>query len=297
MTNPIKELSNALAALVSAAASQVIAIRHSEFRHLTGLIWQPDLIVTSEQSLRKRDRYDVVLNGGGTASASLIGRDAGTNIALLKLAQTASMQQVTAGEAVLGSLAVALGADGTGAATARLGVVSRNGPTWFSRRGGRIDRRIAIDTQLSPAEEGGPVLDAEGKLIGMSSFGPRRRLIVIPAATLERIVPVLLKDGRVAQGWLGAALHPVAVPDALQQAAGQTAGMMVMSVADNGPCAVAGALAGDILVTVGGEPARHFRRVASLLGHDSIGKQLDLRLIRGGGIISLTATITPRPEK
>jgi S1-C subfamily serine protease len=193
-------------------------------------------------------------------------------------------------------LALAFGADGQGGATVRLGVVNSSGSAWHSRRGGRIDRRIVLDIQLARAEEGGPVFDAEGGRFGMSAFGPRRQVLVIPAATIDRIVALLLRDGMVARGWLGAALHPVAVPDALQPAAGQASGMMVMSVAAGGPSANAGVLAGDILVTVAGEPARRFRKVVSLLGHESVGKELDLKLIRGGGLLTLKATISARPQ-
>jgi len=294
MTDPLGDFSKAVSALVLAAEGQVVAVRQSEFRHLTGTLWQPDLVVTSEQALSKRDRYDIALNGGGTTSATLVGRDSATNIALLRLEKPASVPAVRAAEAKTGALAVALGADLTGAVSARLGVVNLSGPEWHSRRGGRIDRRILLDVRLSRAEEGGPVLDAEGSRLGISTFGPRRQVLVIPSATVERIVPVLAKDGRVPRGWLGAALHPVAVPDALQKSAGQASGMMVMSVADGGPSAAAGVLAGDILVTIGGEPARRFRRIASLLA-DSVGKQVDLAAIRGGTVITLKADITARP--
>jgi len=61
-------------------------------------------------------------------------------------------------------------------------------------------------------EEGGPVFDATGGCLGMSTFGPRGQVIAIPTATIERVVPLLLKHGRVARGWLGVALQAVAVP-------------------------------------------------------------------------------------
>jgi len=294
MTAPLVDFSKAVSALVAAAADHVVAVHQSEFRHLTGTLWQPDLVVTSEQALSKRDRYHIALSGGGTTSAILVGRDSATNIALLRLEKPASATAVRAAEAETGALAVALGADLTGAVSARLGVVNLSGPEWHSRRGGRIDRRIVLDVRLSRVEEGGPVVDAEGSRLGISTFGPRRQVLVIPSATVERIVPLLVKDGCVPRGWLGTALHPVEVPDALQKSAGQSSGMMVMSVADGGPSATAGVLAGDILVTIGGEPARRFRRIASILS-DSVGKQLDLVAIRGGTVITLKADITARP--
>jgi S1-C subfamily serine protease len=128
----------------------------------------------------------------------------------------------------------------------------------------------------------------------MSTFGPRGQVIAIPTATIERIVPQLLKDGRVARGWLGVALQAVAVPDALRESAGQSSGLMVMSVVEGGPAAQAGILAGDIILSVDGTSTHRFRRLARLFGSDSIGRKADLRLIRSGAVITVQATIAER---
>ena len=296
MTNPLTQFSQALAARAQAAAQLVAAIRVSDARHRTGSIWQPDLIVASEQSLPKRDSYDVAFSGGASAKATLVGRDPGTNVALLKLDRSVTLPQVLSAEPQLGSLALAFGADRSGNAKARLGIVNLSGPEWHSRAGSRIDRRIVIDVELGRSEEGGPVLDADGARLGVSTFGPRGQVLVIPSATIDRVVPQLLQHGHIARGWLGVALQPVAVPDALQAMAGQASGLMVMSIAVDGPCAKAGVLAGDILLTVDGEPVRRFRRIAGGLGPDSVGREVELKFIRGGAVLSLRARITERPH-
>src|SRR4029077_21181698 len=82
----------------------------------------------------------------------------------------------------LGALVLTLAADARGAPLVRLGIVRSLGPAWHSRGGGRIDRRITLDLHLSGAEEGGPVVDAAGALLGMSTAGPRGRALVIPAS-------------------------------------------------------------------------------------------------------------------
>jgi S1-C subfamily serine protease len=291
----LSDLSTAISEQVRAASPTVAAIRLNEHRHLSATLWQSDVLVTSAQSLPARESYDVVLPGGSTTSAKPAGRDPGTNIAVLKLNDKISEPQNAWGDAKLGALAIALGADGEGSASARLGIVSVAGREWHSQAGGKLDARIVLDTRLARAEEGGPVLDANGARLGFTTFGPRRQVLVIPSATVERIVPLLLKDGRVARGWLGVALQPVAVPDALRETAGQTSGLMVMQLAKDGPCEQAGVLAGDILLAVDGEAARPFRRIAQRLGPDSIGRQAQLKLIRGGAIVSLNATIAARP--
>jgi S1-C subfamily serine protease len=216
-------------------------------------------------------------------------------VAVLRLERPVDLPRFEHAEPKAGALALAFGADGAGGVRARLGLVNSAGPEWASSHGGRIDRYIVLDLELARAEEGGPVLDAAGARLGISTFGPRGRVLVIPSATVERVLPALLSDGRIARGWLGVGLHPVAVPDALHEAAGQSSGAMVMSIAEGGPAAKAGIVAGDIVLTVNGAPARSLRRIAAALAADSIGRGAELRLIRGGMVLSLQATIEARP--
>ncbi|HEY7239384.1 MAG TPA: S1C family serine protease [Burkholderiales bacterium] len=290
------QLSANLSARAAALQAAVAAIRVARGRHVSGIVWQGGVVVTSEQSLPERGEFDLVMPGGAEITARLAGRDAGTNIALLRLEQPGPPPALAPGEAQAGALALALGADGAGAVSARLGLVNLAGPQWHSLAGGLIERRIALDLRLARAEEGGPVFGAAGAFLGMSTLGARARVLVIPAATLERIVPLLSKDGRVARGWLGVALHPVAVPDALREQAGQASGLMVMSLVEGGPAAKAGVVAGDIVLSVNDAAASGFRRIAGQFAADSIGRKAALRVIRSGNVLSLDAVIEARPH-
>jgi S1-C subfamily serine protease len=295
MTELIERFSSELAARTAALQGAVAAIRLPRERHVSAIAWQGGMVVASAQSLPERKEFDLVLPGGAEATASLAGRDAGTNIAVLRLSQPVSPPVLMPGEAQAGALALALGADGTGGVSARLGLVNLAGAQWHSLAGGLIDRRIALDLRLARTEEGGPVFSAAGAFLGMSTFGAQVRVLVIPAATLERIVPRLLKDGRVARGWLGMALHPVAVPDALRETAGQPSGLMVMSLVEGGPAAKAGVVPGDIVLSVNGAQALGFRRIAAQLAAESVGRTAALRVVRGGSVVSLDAVIVARP--
>ena len=290
----LAQFSNALAARAEAAKNTVVAIRLAHERHITGMVWRSGIVVASEQSLPRHDEFELVAPGGAILTARLAGRDPSTNIAILKPAEQLASPAIAAGEARPGALALAIGADGTGGASTRLGLVNLAGPEWHSSRGGLIDRRIVLDVRLARREEGGPVYDAAGSCLGMSTFGPRGQVIVIPTATIERVAPRLAKDGRVARGWLGVALQAVAVPDALRETAEQSSGLMVMSVVEGGPAAQAGILAGDIILSVDGTSTHRFRRMAKLFGSDSIGRKADLRLIRSGAVITVQATIAER---
>jgi S1-C subfamily serine protease len=290
----LTQFSTALAARAAAAKNAVVAIRLAHQRHLTGMVWRSDVVVASEQALPRNDEFELVAAGGAVVTATVAGRDPSTNIAVLRLAAQIASPSVSGGEAQVGALALAIGADGTGGTSARLGLVNRAGPEWYSSRGGRIDRHIVFDISLARREEGGPVFDAAGALLGMSTFGPRGQVIAIPAATIERIVPLLLKDGRIPRGWLGVALHAVAVPDALRETADQSSGLMVMSVVDGGPAAQAGIVAGDIILSVDGTSTRRYRKIARLFDSDSIGRKADVRLIRSGAVMTVQTTIAER---
>ena len=292
-TDLLVQFSSALAARAAVVRGAIAAIRLADGRHLSATLWQADVAIASQQSLPRRDEFELVLAGGAVAKAKLAGRDPGTNIAALRLERPVDFQSPINAEAVAGAFALAYGADGAGGVRARLGVVNTAGPEWASSAGGRIDRYIVLDIALARAEEGGPVLDAAGARLGITTFGPRGRVLVIPSATIERVLPALLKDGRVARGWLGIGLQPVAVPDALKEQAGQPGGAMVMSIAADSPAAKAGLVAGDIVLSVNGTPAYRLRRIAAALS--DIGRPAELRVIRGGKLVSVQATIAARP--
>jgi S1-C subfamily serine protease len=292
--DPLVQFSNALAARAEAAKNAVVAIRLAHGRHITGTVWRSEIVVASEQSLPRKDEFELVMAGGSSVSATLVGRDPSTNIALLKPAAPIAAPSLPPGEAKTGALALAIGADGTGGASARLGLVNLAGSEWHSSRGGLIDRRIVLDLGLARREEGGSVFDAAGTCLGMSTFGPRGQVIVIPTATIERIAPLLAKDGRIARGWLGVALQAVAVPDALRETADQSSGMMVMSVVAGGPAAQAGIVAGDIILSVDGTSTHRLRKIARHFGAESIGRKAELCLIRSGKVIAVETTIAER---
>jgi len=293
MTDVLDQISTLFADRVAAVAPCVVAIGTGR-RHASGILWRPDVVVASAQTLP--DRADFTLRRAGAEfTAKLAGRDPGTNVAALRLAAPIEAALLSAAPAPrVGSLVVAVGADDTGAPTGRLAMVHATGPAWHSQAGGRIDALLRLDVRLG-ADEGGPVLDAAGRLLGMSTAGPRRRALAIPAATIDRVLDPLLAEGRVARGWLGVGLQPVMVPETLRAAAGQDSGMMVMSLAAGGPAAAAGVLPGDILLDLDGTPVRRMRALAAAMGPEAIGKSVALRLLRAGAVQTLAVTIAARP--
>jgi S1-C subfamily serine protease len=292
--DPLVQFSDALAARAAAARSFVAAIRT---RHglRSGILWGTDALVASEQVFPKATEAEVVLSDGRSIKAQVAGRDRGTNVVALRLEQPVEAKLPASAEPMLGALALAFGAAETGAPAPHLGIVRALGPAWHSLAGGLIDRRISLNFRISGREEGGPVVDAAGGLLGMSTAGPHGRALVIPASTIGRVLAPLLATGRVERGWLGVALHPVALPEVVIAETGQHRGLMVMQVAADGPAAKAGVHPGDILLRVGDTPASRPIEVGRSLGPDSVGRSIELHLIRAGAPVALSVTITARP--
>lgn len=288
-------LSDALVERTRRARPLVARIEVEGHPMRSGTLWRKDVVVAAEQALVHVEEAKVVLGDGSSFAAHLAGRDPGTNVVAIRLDGTVDPAPLVAAEPHPGALVLAFGAEDANVSV-RLGVIHSVGPAWYSRAGGRVDRRIILDMTLSEQEEGGAVLDAAGGLLGISTLGPRRRVLVIPTTTVEGVIEQLLTKGRVERGWLGVALQPVLVPEAMQTEAGQARGLMIMSVAKDGPAARAGVLVGDILLTLGGEEVSRPIMLVQRLGTELVGKPIELRLLRSGTLLSLTPTIAVRPS-
>lgn len=293
MADPLSDLSQALQARVREAAAAIAAVSWGRRGHVSAVLWRDNMLVTSEQSLARSETYEAILPGGARVPATLAGRDPSTNVAVLTLTALGAAPAV-AEPAGVGALVLAVGSDGEGQATARLGAIEVLGPAWESMRGGKIDRLIRIGVRLPSAAEGGPVVDSAGGLLGMSTFGPRRDVMVIPSATIARAVEQIVAHGGGRRGWLGVGLQEVALPRDIAARAGAEAGLMVMSLAEEAP-ASGRLLPGDILVEIAGTKVSHPRTVAGLLGPERVGQSLPINLVRGGEMTTVAVTVAARP--
>jgi len=283
----VTDLSAAFGDLVARVAPSAVAV-HSDHSRSSGFVWRPGLIVTADESLSEEGVFTAVLRGGSTVAAQLVGRDPTTDIALLRVEADLPPCPLETSLPAVGALVLAVGAE-EGTSTAALGVLSRAGGPWQSLRGGEIDARIELDLRLRQTGEGGVVMDATGAGIGMAVFGPRRRVLVIPTTTIERVAPRLAEFGRIARGYLGLGLQPVTIEG------GEGSGVMIMSVDPQGPGAGAGLHQGDILVDWNGERIRYVQSLLRALGPDSVGQAVTLGLRRAGDRRQVSLTIAERP--
>lgn len=289
MSGELLQFSDALAGIVARHAGSVVSVQAGRAR-VSGFAWRPGLIVTADEALGD-DAADVRvgLPGGGAVPARMAGRDPTTDVALLRVDTTgpAPVQLATRRPAA-GALALAVGARDD-APVAALGAVAVSGGPWRSVRGGEIDARIELDLRLRRAGEGGLAIGADGAAYGMTVLGPRRRVLVIPAATIERTAARLERDGRIVRGYLGLALQPIVAQVAARPAA------MVMNVDGQGPGHAAGVRQGDVILAVDDVPVADLRTLMGGLGPDSVGRRVKLDLSRGGSALTAHLTITERP--
>ena len=287
-SSPLLAFSTALADLIRAAAPSLVSVQ-SERARSTGFSWRPGLIVAAESALPDDGELSIVAHDRTSNPAQIVGRDPSSDVALLRVARTDLPKVPAPAEALAaGALAVVVGTR-EGAPSAALGVVSFVGPQWRSLRGGVIDARIELDAALTRSSEGGLVLDADGRALGMAVFGPRRRTLVIPLATIDRVAELLATKGRIARGYLGLVLQPVKL-----DAGG--IGAMAISVEAKGPGDAVGVRQGDIIVAWNGEPIRGVHHLVHALGPDSVGESVRLTLHRAGEPVEATLTIGERPE-
>ena len=250
-------LSNDLASAVERAGRSVVAVHARPRLPSSGVHWRPGIVVTAEHTVRVEEEIRVAWPDGRTAPASLVGRDPGTDLAVLRIGDTDWPVAEVGDSAALtvGNLVLAVGYG----PRASWGVVSAVGGAWRTGRGGEVDRFLRVDLVLYPGFSGGPLVDASGKVAGLVTSGLSRQLeLAVPASTVTRVVDELLATGRISRSYVGLGLQPVTLPEALRHLApGPDArGLIVVSIEADGPAARAGMMLGDVLVALEGTPLR-----------------------------------------
>ena len=156
-----------------------------------------------------------------------------------------------------------------GAAMATFGIVSALGGTWRTARGGTVDGYVRADVALYPGFSGGPLVDAQGRVIGLNSWHlAGGQELAIPAASVGAIVQTLVTQGRIRRAYLGITSQPVALPESLQRTLGlsQRTGLVIVGVEAASPAEQSGLMLGDVLVSFGGQPIADPRDLQTALG-------------------------------
>lgn len=290
-------LSNDLASAVERAARAVVTVHARPRLPSTGIVWRSGLVVTAEHTVRLESDLRVTWTDGQSAPATLVARDPGTDLAVLRVAESGrpAAELGDSGALRTGHLALAVGYG----PRASWGVISATGGAWRTWRGGDVDRLLRVDLVLYPGFSGGPLVDASGAVVGLVTSGLSRQLeLAVPATTVSRVVDELVSRGRVSRGYLGVGLQPVALTEAFKRLApGAGLGLMVVSLEPEGPAARAGLLLGDVLIALEGTPLHDPGDVTAAIAGRPVGSNVRVSLIRGGSPLDVSVTVGERPSR
>lgn len=295
MSNILQTLSNDIAAVVATASPSIVRVEARRRLAATGVALGDGLIATAHHVVGKEQGITIGLEGGATATATLVGRDPTTDLAILKTDASLPPFAIAGNVGQVGNLVLALGRPGN-SVRAALGIISALGDAWQTGMGGQIDRYIQNDVVMYPGFSGGPLVNAAGEMIGLNTSALMRGVsITIPASTVARIAQTLVQHGHVRRGYLGITTQGVQLPQALAQQISQETALLIVGVEAGSPADQSGLVLGDTIVAVANQPVRsHDDLVAQLTG-ERIGEKTPLSIVRGGQLQSATVTIGERP--
>ena len=296
----LETLSNELSSAAEAVGGSVVAIYGRRWMPSSGIQWRKGVIVTAHHTIRREEDITVAMDVGKTVKASVAGRDPSTDLAILKLPEDTSLALPAFGDAPvkLGHFALALGRSRSSTLVASAGIVGGLSGEWQPRRGGRVDQHIRLDLELYPGFSGGPLVNAQGKVVGINTRGlARGRGVTIPNATVNRVVDELLEKGHIARPYLGLAMQPVAVPEALRgKVKDASSALLVVHVEKAGPAEKAGVQLGDIVAELHGQPSQDTGDILDLLGKLNVGDTIKATVLRGGVPVTATIKLEDRPR-
>jgi S1-C subfamily serine protease len=292
----IEEFSDALAAAVERTGPSVVRVEGRRRAPGSGVAWSEDVVVTADHVLEWDEDVAVGLPDGSRATAAVVGRDPGTDLAALRVAGgrlSAAPWEGALDGLKVGHVVLAVGRPGR-TAQARLGIVAALGDGWRTPSGGRLDRYVQSDVSLFAGFSGGALVGASGALLGLNTAGILRATpIAVPATTVRRVVESLLAHGQVRRGYLGIGTQPVRLPASLAEL-GQESALLVSSVQPGSPADRAGILLGDVLVSLDGHALTHPAELYPLLDEDRIGAEARASVIRAGARREVKVTVGAR---
>jgi S1-C subfamily serine protease len=289
-------LSNELEAAVERASKSVVSVHGRARLGSTGIHWRPGLIVTADHTVQVDDDVKLTVPGGRTVQAVVAGRDPGLDLAVLK-ADLPDVPVAELGEAVevrVGHLVLALGSG----PRASWGIVSALGGEGRTRGAGTP--MLNLDLTLYPGFSGGPLVDVQGRVIGVNtSSGSRHLRLAVPVSAVSRTVADLERRGRIPRAWLGVGTQAVRLPEAERERLGvsQRTAVIVVEVQPGSPAAAAGLTIGDVILALGGIPVTAPEDLFAILRPERVGQTVTASLLRGGQSREIPVAVGERPAR
>jgi S1-C subfamily serine protease len=290
----IAELSNTLSHVVETVGRSLVRLSPPGRTPFTGVAFGPHHVVTSARSLRGATQVQLSLDGAHFA-ARLAGIDHGSDVALLET--DATLTPATFDERVpkVGELALQLGRPGE-TVRATSGIVMTSAvKAWRTPHGAELERYLESDAPFQPGFTGGPLVDLEGRVLGLTTTAlVRGSSVTIPSITVRRVATQLQQHGRVRESWLGLKLQPVALSEKVRAETGEEVGLLVIDVDAGGPAEKAGVTSGDTVLHLGDAEVKTFDGLLGWLKVDREGQAVPMKVLRGGQVEQRTVTLGAR---
>ena len=303
-TQQLTQLSESLADSVATAAPSVVQV-HGAGRPASGLVFAPDIVITTMRALGREDGLHVRGHDGSTLEAQLAGWDPTTSLALLRVAGLAGAPITPAtAQPRVGHLALAVGRSWSNALSASAGIVAVIGGPLRTGRRRAIDQVLRTTAPIHDGFAGGALVDTTGALLGViTSTRIRGTTVVIPASIAWKTASSVLEHGGLKRGYLGIAGQPVRLPanlSRLRQACRTVAlaevGLLVAAVTPESPAAAGGLLVGDIILALDANPIESPEDLFDLLWGNRVGSEVRLDVLRGGVARQVPITVGERPK-
>lgn len=296
--NPLTAFSNALADAASKAGEATVLVSARRRMPASGIHFAPGLVLTASHTIEREEGIPVLFGSGVQTTANLVGRDPSSDLAVLRLEQSGGATvERSAQDGRVGQLVLSLGRPSEGGIEASLGVISAVGGPVRLHGGGLLERYLRTDTIPYPGFSGGPLVDADGRVLGINTSGltPGSSL-TIPAILAWGVAEALSKHGKVRRGYLGVRSQPVELPASAQQALGreQHNGLLLVGVDDGSPAALGGLILGDVLVGLAGQVVEDPDALIGMLSGSLVGASTPIEVLRGGQPLTVSVVVGER---
>jgi S1-C subfamily serine protease len=261
----------------------------------SGFIFTPDgFILTNSHVVHGAEKINVTFSDGSNSDAQLIGDDPDTDLAVIRVV-TPNLVPVSFSDSDkirVGQVAIAIGNPYGFQYTVTAGVVSALGRSLRSRSGRLIDDIIQTDASLNPGNSGGPLIDSQGRVIGVNTamiVGAQSICFAIAANTAKFVAGRLIRDGRIRRSYIGLAGQNVPLPRRViyYYKLPVTAGVLVISMEAGSPAQRAGLVEGDVIVSFDQQPIAGIDALHRLLTDAKVGVSSELEVLRRNELMRL----------
>jgi S1-C subfamily serine protease len=290
--NTWTSLSSEIETAVAKAAPSVVQV-HGRRRVAAGVVIADNLIVTPAAA---SDDKIAVLADGQTYEGAVLGRVANAGLTVVRVEGLNRPPLAAADEPKPGHLAVAIGRTWSGGVMATVAPVTVVGGPLRTGRGSSLERVIRIQQSPHGALNGGVLIDASGRALGIiTAMEIRGTTVVIPASIAWAAATKAAAEGGIKQGFIGVSSLPVPLPERQRAGRADTSGLLISHVSPQSPAEAAGLLVGDVIVGFANEQVDDAETFVTRLRESKVGTTVPITVIRGTNAVDVTVSIAERP--